>query len=82
MNEGRLSKQFEAACDIADAIDPCLSQEQRVQATRRMARRDPEVAMMLAVGLLHGLLRDVEERLPGSVPAMMRRLRGNIARMD
>lgn len=80
-----MSTQPESACtlsiaaDIADAVDPTLTAEQRIAAADRAARRHPQLALRMATALTHGMLLGLCQRDPDGAADVMRDLRARLA---
>ncbi len=68
-------KEMGIVADITDAMDPQLSQRQRVEAGIRAAQTDPGLAVMCAASIARRLVIDASPGYVGGIPGMMTRIR-------
>lgn len=79
-DEARL--QLLIGSDIADAVDPAHTDDQRVAAVVRLLKRDPEMALAMTAALLTGVIEEeLDSFVPGGTTKAMRLMRARFAQM-
>lgn len=73
------ARTLSIAADIADAVDPMLTAEERIAAADRACRRHPQRAMRMIAALTYGMLASACERDPDGPAAVMQDLRARLA---